>query len=63
MNAKFKDFNFKLCVIQELMYQKCILTPKFDVWDFAKQYKARKINIEKEGYDIIPEVATYFKEL
>ena len=59
---KFKDLNFKLAVIQELMYTQKILLPVFDIYDFAEEYKKRKIDIEKEGYDIIPEALKYFKD-
>lgn len=61
--AVFTDFNFKLMVVQSLMYDKELLLPKFDVWEFAKNYKARKIDVEDEGYDMIPEVKQYFEDL
>lgn len=54
------DFNFKLMVINQLMYVDEVLLPKFDVWQFAEQ---RGIDIEKVGYNIIPEVVEYFKQL
>ncbi|WBU88287.1 leucine-rich repeat domain-containing protein [Cellulophaga omnivescoria] len=57
------DFNFKLMVINKLMYVDEVLYPKFNVHFFAKNYKDRKIDIEEEGYAIIPEVAAYFKKL
>jgi len=59
----FKDFNFKLLIIEELMYRKKLIQPEFDVYKFVKQYDKRKIDIEEEGYDPIPEVIAYFKEL
>lgn len=61
--AKFQDFNFKLAVIQKLMYDQDVLSPRFDVYDFARNYEGRQINIDKEGYDIIPEVKQYFEQL
>lgn len=61
--ARFTDFNFKLAVIQKLMYEKNILTPRFDVYEFTAGYTVRHIDIEKEGYDIIPEVRQYFEQL
>lgn len=61
--AKFKDFNFKLMVVQALMYDMELLKPKFDVHEFVKSYKKRKIDIEGEGYDPIPEVSKYFEDL
>jgi hypothetical protein len=63
MNIKFKDPNFKLAVIQDLMYSQELITPAFDVWDFAKNYKDRKIDVDHEGYDIIPEVLDYFMKI
>lgn len=60
---KFKDFNFKLAVIQVLMYDKELLKPKFDTFDFVANYKERKIDTDKEGYEIIPEVKKYFEDL
>ncbi|NOU72499.1 hypothetical protein GC098_13860 [Paenibacillus sp. LMG 31458] len=59
----FKDFNFKLVVIEELMYRQNILEPAFDLYAFVADYLERDINIEDEGYEIIPEAKTYFEEL
>lgn len=59
----FEDFNFKLAVIQELMYHQDILEPKFDLYDFVDWYKDRDIDIEDEGYDFIPEVTQWFRTL
>lgn len=59
----FKDFNFKLSIIQELMYDQEILKPKFDPSEFADWYEGRRINIEEEGYDFIPEITKYFEDL
>jgi hypothetical protein len=59
----FTDLNFKLAVIQVLMYEKEILTPKFNAWDFAKNYTKRKIDIEEEGYEPIEEIRQYFMDL
>lgn len=61
--SKFKDFNFKLAVIQVLMYEKELLKPMFDFYEFVGNYKERKIDIEEEGYDIIPEIKSYFEAL
>jgi hypothetical protein len=60
---KFADLNFKLAVIQVLMYEKGLLTPKFDAWDFADSYTERKIDIEEEGYEPIEEIRQYFMDL
>lgn len=60
---EFKDFNFKLAIIQDLMYEKELLKPKFDLYEFVDWYQERKIDIEKEGYEQILEVTQYFKDL
>lgn len=60
---EFKDFNFKLAIIEELMYNKEILKPKFDVYEFAEFYDKGKIDIERNGYEPISEVVEYFKTL
>ena len=60
---EFKDFNFKLAIIQILMYEKELLKPKFDLYEFVKWYDKRAINIEEEGNELIPEVTQYFKDL
>ncbi len=61
--VQFKDFNFKLAVIERLMYEQGVLTPRFDVYEFVKAYTERQIDIEEEGYEIIPEVRAYFEQL
>ena len=43
----FKDLNFKLAVIQELMYVQEILKPYFDIIDYLK-FKKSKANVETE---------------
>ncbi len=60
---KFKDFNFKLAVIQELMYNQGLLEPKFEIYEFARNYTGRKIDIDHEGYAIIPEAKAYFEKI
>ena len=62
-DLKFKNFNFKLAIIQELMYEQEVLTPKFDVYDFCKDYAKREIDPEDYYFEIIPEVKKWFKEL
>lgn len=59
----FKDFNFKLMVVQELMYNQEVLEPAFDVNEFAAEHTARKIDLDKISYDVIPEVKAHFLEL
>lgn len=60
---EFTDFGFKVSIIQELMYRKELLKPKFDLHEFADWYDKRDIDLEEEGYDPIPEVTQYFKDL
>lgn len=60
---EFADFNFKLAVIQELMYNKELLKPAFDLYEFVENYAGREIDIEEEGYEFIPEVTAYFEAL
>lgn len=57
------DFNFKLAVIQILMYEKNLLEPRFDIYEFVKEYDKRKIDIEEEGYEPIKEAVNWFKRL
>ncbi|WP_374326674.1 leucine-rich repeat domain-containing protein [Azonexus sp.] len=62
--AIFKDFGFKLMVIQKLMYDEKVLRPIFDVYDFAANHSARKIDLEgAEAYGVIPEVRDHFLNL
>lgn len=62
-SLKFDNFNFKLCIIQALMYEKKLLKPEFDIYEFAKCYPPREINIDDEGYDPIKPAIDYFKKL
>lgn len=59
----FADFNFKLAVIEELMYTKELIQPKFDIFEFADTYQERDIDVEEEGTNPILEAITYFKNL
>lgn len=59
----FTDFNFKLCILQILMYEKELLQPKFDIYEFIKWYKKRKIDTKEERFEPIPEVMDYLKQL
>lgn len=58
----FADFNFKLMVLQELMYRRKVLAPRFDVREFARRYKKRAIDVDDDGYEIIPEVRVFFEK-
>lgn len=61
-HVHFTDFNFKLAVIQVLMYEKGLLTPKFDIHALAKRHPD-SIDIERDGYGIIPEAQKFFEDL
>jgi hypothetical protein len=60
---EFEDFGFKLAIIQELMYTKNLIKPKFDLHEFVEWYDKKKIDLDEEGYEPISEVTQYFKEL
>jgi len=60
---KFKDFNFKLAVIQELMYSKNLLQPAFDVKTFVGPEKWQKIDHAKHPSKAVPGVKKFFKDL
>ena len=62
-SLKFESFGFKLAIVQSLMYDKKLLTPKFDIYDFAQVYEGRKIDVDKEGYEPIQEAVEWFKKL
>lgn len=59
----FKNLNFKLAVVQHLMYDKGLLEPRFDAYEFAAEYTRRKIDIDSEGYESIPEILRWFEKL
>ncbi len=60
---EFDDFGFKVCVIQELMYNKELLKPKFYLDEFVEWYDKRRIDLKEEGYEPIAEVTQYFRDL
>ena len=41
---QFENLNFKLAVIQVLMYDLNLLKPCFDIYDFADEHKELEIN-------------------
>ena len=55
------NFNFKLAIIQELMYDINVLQPEFDIYEFAKEYKGEEIDTESET--VIEPALEYFKNL
>ncbi|WP_300663372.1 hypothetical protein [Fluviicola sp.] len=60
---KFKDFNFKLAVIDQLMYQQKLLKPEFDVKTFVSAEKWQKIDHQKHPSRAIADVKKFFKDL
>lgn len=57
------SFPFRLAIIQELMYEQDLLTPRFDVHDFAQDQGARSFDVNAVGFEIIPSVRTWFRKL
>lgn len=57
----FDNLNFKLAIVQTLMYDLKLLEPSFDIYDFAKQYKDEEI--DTESYTIIEPALNYFRNL
>ena len=58
---QFDNFNFKLAIIQELMYDINVLQPEFDIYEFAKEYKGEEIDTESDT--VIEPALDYFKNL
>ena len=58
---QFDNFNFKLAIIQELMYDLNVLQPEFDIYEFAKEYKGEEIDTESDT--VIEPALDYFKNL
>jgi hypothetical protein len=44
-SPQFQDFNFKLAVIQVLMYDKAVLQPKFNLYDLKLLPNLKKITL------------------
>lgn len=57
------SFPFRLAIIQELMFHQSLLTPRFNVYDFAQDQGARSFDPAAIGYEIIPAVRTWFRKL
>ncbi|MEG0276554.1 MAG: hypothetical protein RR630_05955 [Coprobacillus sp.] len=58
---EFDNFNFKLCILQVLIYDLELLTPYFDIDDFADWYSGKEIDTESPTP--IKPVINYFKKL
>lgn len=52
-----KDFAFRMSILENLMNGGSL--PPFDVYEFAKTFGGRELNLEQERYDLIPEVGDY----
>ena len=57
----FDTLNFKLAIIQVLMYDLHLLKPEFDLYDFAEQYQGE--NIDTDSDTIIEPALNFFKEM
>lgn len=57
----FDTLNFKLAIIQVLMYDLHLLKPEFDLYDFAEQYQGEKIDTDSDT--IIEPALNFFKEM
>ena len=57
----FDTLNFKLAIIQVLMYDLHLLKPEFDIYDFAEQYQGEKIDTDSDT--IIEPALNFFKEM
>jgi hypothetical protein len=58
---QFENLNFKLAVIQVLMYDLNLLRPCFDIYDFADEHKELEINTD--SYTVIEPALNFFREL
>lgn len=59
--VEFDNFNFKLAVVQVLMYDLEVLEPYFDIYDFAIQYEGKEI--DTESFKVSKPVLNFFKKL
>ena len=57
----FDHLNFKLAVIQVLMYDLQVLKPSFDIYDFADRYSTEEI--DTESMEVIKPALEYFEAL
>ncbi len=57
----FDTLNFKLAIIQVLMYDLHLLKPEFDIYDFADYYEGEKIDTDSDV--IIEPAMNFFKEM
>ncbi len=57
----FDSFNFKLAILQVLIYDLELLEPYFDIYEFAEQYAGKEIDTESDKP--IRPIVNYFKKL
>ena len=57
----FDHLNFKLAIIQVLMYEEAVLKPAFDIFDFAEEFS--DLDIDTESMEIIQPALDYFEKL
>ena len=57
----FYTLNFKLAIIQVLMYDLHLLKPEFDIYNFADHYEGEKIDTDSDA--IIEPAMNFFKEM
>ncbi|WP_270304246.1 DUF6892 domain-containing protein [Baileyella intestinalis] len=57
----FDNLNFKLAIVQVLMYDLKLLKPEFDIYDFADQYKGEEI--DTDSYTIVEPAMNFFRKL
>ncbi|MBO4126612.1 hypothetical protein PFZ59_02765 [Streptococcus suis] len=62
--VEFENFNFKLAIIQELMYNQEELKPKFNALEFCEE---QGLDFEEYGeryaYQVPPEIKTWFEQV
>lgn len=59
---RFDFFPFKRLVLEALIYQKGLLSPRFLHYDFAEKNPKREIDVDSEGYAAIPEAEKWIKD-
>ena len=57
----FDNLNFKLAIVQTLMYDSKLLEPSFDIYDFADRYSTEEI--DTESMEVIKPALEYFEAL
>ena len=55
----FDNLNFKLAIIQVLMYDLEVLKPAFDIFDFSEEFS--ELDIDTESTELVEPALEYFK--